>query len=220
MTKSELALLQKCFLFEDDGENAILEFLKNDFCIIKTFSKGETIFGNDSSKEQLGIILSGKAAALCADSKNSSLKTFTSGELFGAASVFSPDSAKPFSLIRAASSAEVLFITKEGVEKLLFQKPEKAIRYIEFLSDRVSFLNRRIKTFTEKEALSRVAKFFLNAADQNGVCKKVNFSALAKSLDISRASLYRAKAELINLNAISADGRDIVILDREALKNT
>ncbi len=219
MTTAETEMLRNCFLFSKDSDDEILEFLKSDFCSVSSFSKGETVFGSSADDKKLGILLSGKVSALCTDCSKSSLKTFSAGELFGAASVFSPDSAEPFSHIHATSSCKVLFITKEGVETLLYKKPEKAIEYIRFLSGRVGFLNRRISTFTSKEALSRVKEYFLSSADQNGVCKKVNFSALAKSLDISRASLYRAKGELIESKAISAVGRDIVILDREALKN-
>ena len=39
--------------------------------------------------------------------------------------------------------------------------------------------------------------YILDTADENLVCKNINFSALAKTLDISRASLYRAKNELL-----------------------
>lgn len=219
MTKTETELLLNCFLFSKDSESEILKFLESGFCEITSFSKGETVFGNPSDNQRLGILLSGKASALCTDCSKSSLKAFSAGELFGAASIFSPDNSEPFSHIRATSACKVLFITKDGVEKLLYEKPEKAILYIRFLSGRVGFLNKRISTFTSKEALSRVKEHFLSSADQNGVCKNVNFSALAKSLDISRASLYRAKTELIESKVISAKGRDVVILDREALKN-
>ena len=127
MTKTETELLLNCFLFSKDSESEILKFLESGFCEISSFSKGETVFGNPSDNQRLGILLSGKASALCTDCSKSSLKAFSAGELFGAASIFSPDNSEPFSHIRATSACKVLFITKDGVEKLLYEKPEKAI---------------------------------------------------------------------------------------------
>ena len=47
----------------------------------------------------------------------------------------------------------------------------------------------------------------------------MNFSALAKNLDIGRASLYRVKNELVKLKAIAVENKDIIITNRDALKN-
>ena len=219
LKESDITLLESCFLFSSASKEEIISFTESDFCTVSLFSKGETVFGGENTVKRLGILLSGKATALCKDCSKSSLKVFSSGELFGAASVFCSDCKEPFSKIEALSSCRVLFITKTGVEKLIYSKPERAVEYIRFLSGRVEFLNRRISTFTAKETLSRVAEYFLNTSDENGVCKNVNFSALAKSLDISRASLYRAKGELINLKTIETEGKNVILLDREALKN-
>ena len=82
----------------------------------------------------------------------------------------------------------------------------------------MEFLNKKISTFTS-EGAARLAKYLLENADENGVCKKVNFSALTRTLGISRASLYRARAFLIEQNAIRADGHTVTLSDPRALKN-
>lgn len=215
----DILILKNTFLFADESDSDIIEFADSADCTLSEFHKGDTVFGDEATKNHLGILLSGRATALCADCSASSLKTFVKGDLFGAANVFCDKAHNPFSKIEAKGPCRVLFISSEGIERLILAKPEKAISYIRFLSGRVEFLNKRISTFTANQTLERVAKFILENADENGICHGVNFSALAKSLDISRASLYRAKTELINSNAISQTGRDILILDREALKN-
>ena len=183
------------------------------------FFKGENILLGGKEDKRLGLLLSGKASALCAGGGQGSLKTFSAGEIFGAAEVFSKANDQPFSKMKAVTNCRVLFVTRKGVERLIFERPERALEYIAFLSDRVAFLNRRISTFTAREAVSRVAKFLLENAEKGSVCRNINFSALAKTLDISRASLYRAKSELIKIKAIATDKKDIIILDRQALKN-
>ncbi len=218
LSSEELTLVRSCFLFADIGKDELNSFWDDKSCFIGKFSKGETVFSAGEEKK-LGILLSGKARAFCADDSRGSIKTFFAGDLFGAAGVFCKSGNEPFSKIKAISSCSVLFVTRKGVEKLLLLNPERALDYICFLSDRVAFLNRRIKAFTGGEAVARVARYLLDTADENMICKNINFSSLAKSLDISRASLYRAKNELTEIKAISADKKDVSILDPDALKN-
>ena len=210
LNSEELKLIKSCFLFSGISDEELNCFLESGDCFISSFEQG---------KKRLGIILSGKASANCTDHSKSSIKTFCAGELFGAASVFSKADSESFSKMKAISSCRVFFITKNGVERLVCLDSKRALEYIHFLSDRVAFLNRRISTFTAKETISRVAKYLLDNCDRNSVCKNINFSALAKNLDIGRASLYRVKNELIELKAITVDKKDIIILDRDALKN-
>lgn len=210
----ELKLIKTCFLFSGISNQELNCFFESEDCFTCSFLKGELI---SSDVQGVGIILSGKASALYSD--KGFLKTFSKGEVFGAASVFSKADSEPFSKMKAINNCRVFFVRKSGVEKLIRLNSEIPLKYITFLSDRVAFLNRRISTFTAKETISRVAKYLLDNCDEKYVCKNINFSALAKNLDIGRASLYRAKNELIELKAIEADKKDIIILDCDALKN-
>ena len=215
----EIKIVRSCFLFSGISDSEFREFLSDGDCFIGSFSKGETVFTAGESDKKLGILLSGKAKAICADKGSGSLKAFTSGDLFGAAGVFCKTGNEPFSKIMATGGCKIFFVPRKGVEKLILKNPKCALEYITFLSERVAFLNRRISTFTGGEAVSRVAKYLLSTANENLICKNINFSAMAGSLDISRASLYRAKNELLEIKAISADNKDIIILDPDALKN-
>lgn len=210
----ELKLIKSCFLFSGITDEELNCFLESEKFFVCSFLKGEII---SSDVQGVGILLSGKASALYSD--KGFLKTFCKGEIFGAASVFSKSDSEPFSKMKAINNCRVFFVTKSGIERLICLDSKIALKYIAFLSDRVAFLNRRISTFTAKEAISRVAKYLLDNCDRNSVCKNINFSALAKNLDIGRASLYRVKNELIELKAIVVYKKDIIILDRDALKN-
>ena len=213
----ETKIIKASFLFSLMGDDEFNRFLEGGDCFITSFLKGENIFIGGDGEKSLGILLSGKATALCSD--KGSLKVFSSGDAFGVADVFNNTNGAPYSIMKATSNCRVFFVTKSGVENLILANPETAIKYISFLSDRVAFLNRRISTFTAKEAISRMAKYLLDNCDENYVCKSLNFSALAKNLDIGRASLYRVKNELVKLKAIAVENKDIIITDRDALKN-
>lgn len=215
-SEADKLILSKVFLFKGMAEEDILKFGMSGYASLLSFKKGEFVI-NDGKR--LGIFLSGKAVALPCDEGSGAIKTFLSGELFGAASCFCEESTAPLSNIVAKTACRVLFISREGVETLFRQNPESALEYIRFLSGRVEFLNRRISTFTSRETLIRVARFLLKTADSDGVSKNINFSALAKSLGISRASLYRAKTELVNSGIVSVNGKNITVLDHDALQN-
>ncbi len=219
LNAEELELIRSCFLFSEISDAELKAFLAEGECSTCSFSKGETVFTAGEDDKKLGILLSGKARAICADKSKGSLRTFFAGNLFGAAGVFCKTGNEPFSKINALGSCKIFFVTRKGVENLIVRNPKCALDYITFLSERVAFLNRRISTFTGGEAVARVAKHLLDTAGEDLICRNINFSALAKSLDISRASLYRAKNELTEIKAISADNKDIIILDPDALKN-
>lgn len=92
------------------------------------------------------------------------------------------------------------------------------MRYIEFLSGRVKYLSRKIDVFTAGSAKSRLA-FYINeaAGGVEGAEIKVTLASLALSLDIGRASLYRALDALVADGAIERVGRTIRVKDASAL---
>ncbi len=216
---NDLKILRGCFLFEDIDDNELSklnDFLAAEKCSVVKYQKDELIFGKDCSY-QLGILLSGKATAVCSQGDKSALKCFSKGEIFGAAGVFCKDVKTALSRVKAVSSCCILFIGRDCIEKLIKSNTEIAIKYIEFLSNRVGFLNNRIATFTSNQAVRRLAKYILENADslQN---EDISFAALARSLDISRASFYRAKNELEQSGAALLDSKKITLLDEGILR--
>ena len=216
LTPKEYEMLGSCFLFSEfikteEGRRKLNSFLTSKHCKILEFSKGETVVGKETDN-RLGILLKGKAVAACSSDERSSLKIFGSGEAFGAASIFCEKMS--FALVKANTACKVLFITNEGIEELISESPKTALNYIRFLSNRVEFLNKRISTFTSSQATERLKKYILENED---ALDKVNFASLARTLDISRASLYRARKELETINAVHFGSKSISIIDKNLL---
>ena len=219
LTPSEYKLLENCFLFSEDskteeGVERKNAFLASKDCKIFEFSKGDIIFGADDNNKGFGILLKGKAVAACSSNEKGSLKNFGAGEVFGAASVFCENEKKSFATVKATSTCRVLFITKEGLKRFLMDNPKTAFAYITFLSSRVEFLNRRIKTFTEGQATERLCKYIL---ENENTLDNINFAALARTLDISRASLYRARGELEKTALVEFGAKSIKIINKTEL---
>ena len=216
---SDLKILKSCFLFENLESNELFklnDFLKKENCKVVQFQKDDSIF-NDESNYQLGILLSGKVTAVCSEENKSALKTFLQGEVFGAAGIFCSNAKMSLPKLKADTNCRILLLGRGCVEELIKASPDIAVKYIEFLSNRVEFLNNRISTFTSSQAVKRLAKFILEKSDTN--LDDLNFAALARSLDISRASLSRAKNELEESGSVLFDSKKITILDMDVLKS-
>lgn len=219
LTLNDFKILKGCFLFETFNSNELFklnDFLKKENCHVTQYEKDEYIF-SEASTYELGVLLGGKATAVCSEDNKSELKSFSQGEVFGAAGVFCNGENTSLPKIKADNHCKILFIGRNALEKLIKSEPQIAIKYIEFLSNRVEFLNNRISTFTSSQAVKRLAKYILDNRESD--LTDVNFAALARSLDISRASFYRAKNELEESGAARLDSKKIVVLNADILKS-
>ena len=184
-------------------------------CTVSRFNAAEPIYSTDSYRKCLGVILSGKVEMFGTSCNNTvRLNTATVGEIFGAAALFgSPE--QYVSVVRAKTAAEVLFIDENEMERFIRSDSSLALAYIAFLSDRIRFLNRKITSFTAKNADDATAQALL----ESGVDEfKVNMSRLCKQLDIGRTSLYRSFENLVRLGTIEYSEGTVKILDRKALR--
>ncbi len=157
----------------------------------ESFAPGE-IVAPHSGEAAAGVLLSGKASA--AGESGVALNAFQPGGLFGVAALFGGDSY--VSTVRAESRCEAVFITTAQLEELFRSRGDLALAYIRFLSDRIRFLNRKISQFTAPTAAE--ALYLWASRNQTGglATASQGWSALARTLGIGRASLYRALDEL------------------------
>lgn len=193
---------------------------------IVRFKAGETIYSSEGFRKAVGIVLSGKVKVSRRNDKNVLLNTLLAGDVFGVAGLFGPDgeagdvgkdsvSGVFVSEIRGGAAGRIWFIDGVTVRRFLRENPEFAESYIRFLSDKVRFLNDRIADFTAQGAEAKVAGYLLDAEGKPAAVK--NMSALAKSLNIGRASLYRVLDCMEKKGIIRRTGGAIVITDREEL---
>lgn len=166
--------------------------------------------------EMLGVVLSGNLQILSSDTERSVvLRSVTKGHVFGAASLFGQEQS-PISRLVAKSDTTLLFLTRDAVRELLRADPAFMDAYLCFLAGRVHFLNAKIRAFTAGSAERRLALWLTEHA-REGVVRAVSLSALADTLDIGRASLYRALDKMEAEGLITRNGREITLPSSEAL---
>jgi CRP-like cAMP-binding protein len=218
--KCTLDFLCSLPLFKNADRQKLQMSIDSNSFLCRSYSPGETIYSPRDKKKKLGFLLSGTASVFSADENNSVLlRMLETGDTFGVANLFS--SKEQFvSLIVAKKACSVLFFSQETIAALLKEDAVFCMNYIHFLSDRICFLNSKISCFTAGSPERKLAFFLLSCAeDKMGQYSlTINANSLSDMLNVGRASLYRAFDSLVAEGLIQKQGKQITVLDKNALK--
>ncbi|MBO5321026.1 MAG: Crp/Fnr family transcriptional regulator [Clostridia bacterium] len=183
-------MISDLFLFKGLKEKEIKEIISFLDSPVH-FNKGDTIYSADKFEKALGYIIKGKASAVTDNDDGFFMKAFPKGSVFGAAAVFGNGDTY-VSHIVANTDTEVMFINEQTLKKIFEKYPKTSINYINFLSDKIRFLNRKLRMISCTSAEDVVYKYLIdNMPDSKIVKIPVSFTLLAKMLGLSRATLYR-----------------------------
>ncbi|MBQ6568843.1 MAG: Crp/Fnr family transcriptional regulator [Clostridia bacterium] len=169
--------------------------------------KDEVIFSCGSFEKAVGVILSGKAVAR---SDKVIKNTFSEGSVFGAAAVYGAEEIYVSDII-AKSDCTVQFIPEDILKFAVAGYPACAENYITFLSDKIRYLNKRIKQYTGNTASSKLYRYLCDNAGEDKCVDIKNMSALAALTGMGRTSLYRALGELEKNGEISRENGKIKV---------
>lgn len=146
------------------------------------------------SIDAIAVITDGKASVLSdASAQGVYLRSLQTGDVFGAAGIYKYTQ-QYSTVIRADRDCTVFTLPAKDVQNLITCSSVIAENYIRFLSDRICFLNKKISVFTAGTAEARLAMYLLSLPVQEDGTRviPVRMSDVASSLNIGRASLYRA----------------------------
>ena len=205
---------EKLFLLEGLKEEE-KENIKAEFSKCKRFKKGEIIYSAQNFENAIGFIVSGKACAVCDNDSGLDMKTFEKGSCFGAAAVFG-GADKYVSTIVANTDIEVLFITETQLEKMFLLYPKTSLNYINFLSETVRFLNKKLSLLSCSSGDDTVLKYLSSSIDIDGYSQHPkSMTLLSKMLGIGRASLYRSLDSLEEKGHIIRENNKIKVIKNE-----
>ncbi len=210
LTKKESEKIFCSPIFANVDRTHALSVFENGGCKAVEFEEGEMILAQNDTSRRAGIFLSGEAVATTADdSKNTLLRFFAAGDLFGIANLFTHEGY--VSSIRAKKRCRVFFFTEEAICELLESNKTFLYNYLSFLSGRICYLNHKIRYLTAGSAERRLA-LYLSSFGSKTIELKDSLSSLSELLDIGRASLYRAFDTLSADGYIQKNGRTIHLL--------
>lgn len=212
MTKSTLSsalnFLKQTRIFKDADEKILTRVL-NEYGKSVSYSKNDIVFSKENYSPVICIIIKGEARVSKGDTVISHLKD---GEIFGAAFLYN-QSYEFENTVTALTPLKVVIIEKDGIDTLIKCDSSISFNYIEYLSERIGFLNSKIEGYTKPSAEEKLMLYLQKNSDvNNGKCEiSVSMTELSRVLHISRASLYRVIEALENQGKICRDGKKIYV---------
>lgn len=216
------ALLARSPIFWGADPDSLKQYLLRSGASFQPFERGESICLPGTHNDSLGMLVAGSAQVSKGGANHHVLmSTLQEGDLFGAVTLYGTHDYF-VTRITARACCTALFLTKALVDEMILQNPRFARQYIAYLSDRIYFLNSKIDAFTGGSAESRLAAYLIanlvQDRDETYVRMHTSMNQLTQSLDIARASLYRAFEQLEKAGAIRREGRMVSILDLQKLR--
>lgn len=201
-------LFENFFLFQGLDVLEFNDLMQNEGIVTEKFSSGDILHSSKNTKK-IGILIKGRAVIQSGDD-GVIIRKLSSNDIFGAAALF--DAPSYLTSVIAVSDGEMITLSKEFIEKCIILKPELALRYISFLSKRISFLNSKINAYTAKSAENKLYAYLLQLPrDENIIKINVNMATLAKMIGVGRATLYRSFDKLVSQGIITKNEKFIIL---------
>jgi CRP-like cAMP-binding protein len=209
-----------CRVLEGCGAEEAQAFLTASDAKVFEFAGGEEI-PRTLRSHCWAIVMNGSVRLFSGGESGSVLLNVAGcGDAFDIASLTGQRSQAPASTAVAACKCRVAFLTACDIRALMRDYPSIAANCFAFFTERIAFLNRRIRTLSCGTAEEKLADFLLTECcheDGAFTVKLKSCVELADRLNISRASLYRVLGALETAGIISRTGKVITIRDWERL---
>ena len=204
-------------LFKNVDKNIVSKYLCDNNIELKNYSPSQTIISRENNL-QIFAIVSGTVQILSQnENRKVILKTSGVGTIFGVANIFTKNALFPSTVI-AKKQASVLTISHSVFINMLNNEPALMTNYLEFLSNKIIYLNKKINSYTAGNNENKLLYFLSENEIDGNVSLDMSLSDLAIMLDMGRASLYRALDKLELEKIIKRNGKTITILNKENLK--
>lgn len=120
----------------------------------------------------------------------------------------------------ALADSKLLLVPRDAFEELLSRKPQLALGVMRLLGGRLRQLVRLVEDLSLLEVPQRLARYLLELSERRGTTFRLDLSnqEIAARLGTVREIVSRNLHRLRNEGAIAIEGREITILDEEALR--
>lgn len=195
------------FLFKNIDEKQVEGILSLDGICESKYLQGE-IIQNCSHCDKVGIIVKGKAVVR-SGVDGVIINRLVKNDVYGAAALF--DKPTYSTIVQATSDCTVITMDKAFIKKCFDINSTTAENYIEFLANKISFLNKKINAFTAKSAENKLYSYLLQMPRDGNVLElNVDMSTIAKMIGIGRATLYRSFEKLEKAGTITKNDKIII----------
>ena len=212
-------ILSKSFLFRGMECEKLEKILYENTPALVSYKRGELIYSSSDSRQFVGFVASGRCEVRIdkSDGSKTLLNTLSESDSFGVLSVYSKEDFP--TQIFAAVNCTVILFSGDQIRHFVNNYSQISANMIDFLVERINFLNRKIATISAGSVEEKLSSLLLSERKKYGDSSfKFNRVKAAERIGSGRASVYRAISSLENEGLISTDEKTITIIDPEGLE--
>ena len=149
-------------MFSSMTKEEILNFFKDTYYQVKSFSLNDIIALEGEECVAIGIILSGSVdVKRMLSNKIIQMTSFGPGHLFGEVIIFSDVNKYPATVI-SSSKSEVLFISRENFKQFTYTHPDFLEMFLRDLSNKILTLNKSIERLSYNSIRQKISNYILD----------------------------------------------------------
>lgn len=210
-------IINKCPLFIGIKKEDIDKLLGNIFFQTKKYNPKEIISYQDEVVEHLMIVVSGTVHGVMNDISGKALiiEELNPPKPLATAFIFGNDNRFPVNIISETEST-IIKIPKSEIIKMMKLNDDFLLNFVNIISGRAQFLSEKLKFLSFKNIKAKFAYYIMNLAkneNSNSIILPISQEKMADLFGVSRPALARAIREMHNEGIISAQAKQIQILN-------
>ncbi len=213
--------LISCSLFKGLNSNDLDDLFADIPFQEKKYTKDEIIAHAETEVRNLIILAEGTVRGEMMDfsGKTVKIEDIESPNLLAPAFLFGKNNKFPVTII-ANLKVTVLNIQKHDFVKMLQRSEIVLNNFLDNISSRAQFLSSKLRFLAFQTIKGKIAQYILDISKKTGMNEIIlpkSQSQLAEMFGVARPSLGRAIRELDKDGLISANSKNIIILDKDRL---
>jgi CRP-like cAMP-binding protein len=213
-------ILSRSSVFKGMTPEQVAEVLQHCHTFTRAYGPGEMIALSGELCNHLMCIIEGSVKGEMVDYSGRVIKIEDMGvpRMLATAFIFGDDNRFPVNIM-ANENCRIFFIPKYDFLKLLQGNITILNNYLGEVSNRAQFLSNKIKFLSFKTIKGKLVQFLLKASrERDRFTLPMSQTGLSELFGVTRPALARVFHELAAAGIIGVDRREIVILDRKAMK--
>ncbi len=220
MDDIKLRALSKIEVFRDLSEREMEEI--DQATTMSTCEAGRVFYGPEEYGEVLFLLKKGRVQLyrLSPEGKKLVVAVLEQGAIFGEMSLIGQGMHNTFA--EAIEDCLLCVMSRMDVERLILEKPQVALRFLEAMADRLRDSESKLEDLAFKSIPARLASLLLKLARSNGTdtdsVEGYTHQDLAEMLGTYRETTTQTLNEFKNHGWVDIQRKQIKILDRRALE--
>jgi CRP/FNR family transcriptional regulator, dissimilatory nitrate respiration regulator len=207
-------------LFTGLTQTEIQTFLSSTGYKLRKYSAGSMIAQSGEKVNEFLIVLSGTVKGEMVDFAGKVIKiedipapgALASAFIFGKRNFFPVN-------VMAVTDCDIISISKASFLYLLKKDDRILVNFLDMISNRSQFLSEKIRFLNFRTIRGKLAQYILNLPGNSSGAVRLDRTQfdLADYFGVTRPSISRALSEMEHQGLIRADGKSVIISDRQGL---